>query len=128
MPCIFICFFCFKALLFGGPDSLPFFLSRLHIPALDVVVDPCAAILVFIVTGLLCVGIKEVVMYVIILQVPSIFLYLYKLTWDSEYVQSTVAQGIATIANVCAMVFVIVAGTYLGFKTGWSGYQLPTGY
>ncbi|XP_004288380.1 PREDICTED: cationic amino acid transporter 2, vacuolar-like [Fragaria vesca subsp. vesca] len=88
------------ALLFGGPDSLPFFLSRLHIPALDVVVDPCAAILVFIVTGLLCVGIKE----------------------------STVAQGIATIANVCAMVFVIVAGTYLGFKTGWSGYQLPTGY
>lgn len=38
------------------------------------------------------------------------------------------AQGIATIANVCAMVFVIVAGTYLGFKTGWSGYQLPTGY
>ncbi|XP_050370427.1 cationic amino acid transporter 2, vacuolar-like [Argentina anserina] len=88
------------ALLFGGPDSLPFFLARLHIPALDIVADPCAAILVFIVTGLLCVGIKE----------------------------STVAQGIATIANVCAMVFVIVAGTYLGFKTGWSGYELPTGY
>lgn len=88
------------ALLFGGVDSLPVFLARQYIPALDIVVDPCAAILVFIVTGLLCVGIKE----------------------------STVAQGIVTIANVCAMVFVIVAGTYLGFKTGWSGYQLPTGY
>lgn len=26
------------------------------------------------------------------------------------------------------MTFVIVAGGYLGFKTGWPGYQLPTGY
>ncbi|MBA0716127.1 hypothetical protein Golax_014988, partial [Gossypium laxum] len=67
------------ALLFGGEDSLPIFLSRQYIPGLDVVVDPCAAILVFIVTGLLCVGIKE----------------------------STFAQGIVTTANVCAMIFVI---------------------
>ncbi|KAH0972589.1 hypothetical protein GBA52_024745 [Prunus armeniaca] len=88
------------ALLFGGEGSLPAFIARQYIPALDMVVDPCAAILVFIVTGLLCVGIKE----------------------------STVAQGIVTIANVCAMIFVIVAGTYLGFKTGWAGYELPTGY
>ncbi|KAJ8763198.1 hypothetical protein K2173_025583 [Erythroxylum novogranatense] len=88
------------ALLFGGPDSLPAFLARQHIPGLDVVVDPCAAILVFIVTGLLCVGIKE----------------------------STVAQGVVTTVNVCAMLFVIIAGTYLGFKTGWAGYKLPTGY
>ncbi|MBA0687073.1 hypothetical protein Goari_014636, partial [Gossypium aridum] len=88
------------ALLFGGEDSLPIFLSRQYIPGLDVVVDPCAAILVFIVTGLLCVGIKE----------------------------STLAQGIVTTANVCAMIFVIVAGGYLGYNTGWAGYKLPTGY
>ncbi|RRT69179.1 hypothetical protein B296_00034960 [Ensete ventricosum] len=48
------------ALFFGGPDSLPSFLARVSIPGLDVVVDPCAAILVFVVTGLLCLGIKEV--------------------------------------------------------------------
>ncbi|CAN1246208.1 Cationic amino acid transporter 2, vacuolar [Linum grandiflorum] len=73
------------ALLFGGEGSLPFFLARQTIPGLDIVIDPCAAVLVFVVTGLLCVGIKEV---------P----------------------------------FVIVAGTYLGFQTGWAGYELPTGY
>ncbi|KAL8489035.1 hypothetical protein ACS0TY_025079 [Phlomoides rotata] len=88
------------ALLFGGSSSLPWFLARQTIPAIGVVVDPCAAILVFVVTGLLCVGIKE----------------------------STFVQGIVTSANVCAMIFVIVAGGYLGFKTGWPGYQLPTGY
>ncbi|MBA0742265.1 hypothetical protein Gogos_015339 [Gossypium gossypioides] len=88
------------ALLFGGEDSLPIFLSRQYIPGLDVVVDPCAAILVFIVTGLLCVGIKE----------------------------STFAQGIVTTANVCAMIFVIVVGGYLGYNSGWAGYKLPTGY
>lgn len=88
------------ALLFGGADSLPVFLARQYIPGLDIVVDPCAAVLVIVVTGLLCVGIKE----------------------------STLAQGIVTTANVCAMIFVISAGTYLGFKTGWPGYNLPTGY
>ncbi|CAN1272000.1 Cationic amino acid transporter 2, vacuolar [Linum perenne] len=41
---------------------------------------------------------------------------------------STMVQSIVTTVNVCAMMFVIVAGTYLGFKTGWSGYELPTGY
>ncbi|CAN1271992.1 Cationic amino acid transporter 2, vacuolar [Linum perenne] len=88
------------ALLFGGEGSLPFFLARQTIPGLDIVIDPCAAVLVFFVTGLLCVGIKE----------------------------STMVQSIVTTVNVCAMMFVIVAGTYLGFKTGWSGYELPTGY
>ncbi|KAB1223317.1 Cationic amino acid transporter 2, vacuolar [Morella rubra] len=83
--------------LFGG--SLPA-LARQHIPGLDIVVDPCAAILVFIVTGLLSVGIKE----------------------------STRAQVVVTTANVFAMIFVITAGSYLGFKTGWVGYELPTGY
>ncbi|XP_010550573.1 PREDICTED: cationic amino acid transporter 2, vacuolar-like [Tarenaya hassleriana] len=86
--------------LFFGENGLPSFLARQQIPGLDVVVDPCAAVLVFIVTGLLCLGIKE----------------------------STFAQGIVTIANVCVMLFVIVAGCYLGFTTGWVGYELPTGY
>ncbi|KAA8516900.1 hypothetical protein F0562_017282 [Nyssa sinensis] len=88
------------ALLFGGADSLPAFLARVYIPGFDIVVDPCAAILVLLVTGLLCVGIKE----------------------------STVAQAIVTTANVCAMIFVTIAGGYLGFKTGWAGYELPVGY
>lgn len=88
------------AMLFGGSDRLPAFLSRQYIPWLDVVVDPCAAILVLIVVGLLCMGIKE----------------------------SMLAQAIVTMVNVCAMIFVICAGGYLGFKTGWIGYQLPTGY
>ncbi|XP_010534194.1 PREDICTED: cationic amino acid transporter 2, vacuolar-like, partial [Tarenaya hassleriana] len=86
--------------LFFGENGLPSFVARHQIPGLDVVVDPCAAILVFVVTGLLCLGIKE----------------------------STFAQGIVTTANVCVMLFVIVAGCYLGFKTGWVGYELPTGY
>ncbi|KAK4485592.1 hypothetical protein RD792_008235 [Penstemon davidsonii] len=88
------------ALLFGGPNSLPSFLARHTIPWLGVTVDPCAAILVFVVTGLLCVGIKE----------------------------STFVQGIVTVANLCAMIFVIIAGGYLGFKTGWPGYKLSSGY
>ncbi|PIA59869.1 hypothetical protein AQUCO_00400618v1 [Aquilegia coerulea] len=88
------------ALLFGGEDSLPIFLARAYIPGLDVMVDPCAAILVLVVTGLLCVGIKE----------------------------SAFVQAIVTTANVCVMLFVIIVGGYLGFKTGWAGYELPSGY
>ncbi|KAF5799368.1 putative amino acid/polyamine transporter I, cationic amino acid transporter [Helianthus annuus] len=88
------------ALLFGGPDSLPSFLARYTVPALGIVVDPCAAILVFVVTALLCVGIKE----------------------------STFVQSVVTIANIFAMIFVILAGGYLGFKSGWTGYKLSSGY
>ncbi|XP_042485576.1 cationic amino acid transporter 2, vacuolar-like isoform X1 [Macadamia integrifolia] len=88
------------ALFFGGPDSLPAFLARVQIPGLDVVVDPCAAILVLVTTGLLCVGIKE----------------------------SSLVQAIATTANLCVMVFVIIVGGYVGFQTGWVGYEVPSGY
>ncbi|CAL0317148.1 unnamed protein product [Lupinus luteus] len=88
------------AALLGGDNSLPFFLSRQHIPGIDIVVDPLAAIMIFLVTGLLCVGIKESVM----------------------------AQNIVTSVNICALVFVIIAGGYLGFKSGWVGYELSTGY
>ncbi|CAI8613661.1 unnamed protein product [Vicia faba] len=86
--------------IFGGLDNLPFFLSRQHIPGVDIIVDPCAAILVLLVTGLICLGIKE----------------------------SIVVQGIVTLVNICALLFVVVAGGYIGFKSGWAGYELPTGY
>ncbi|KAL0926411.1 hypothetical protein M5K25_002641 [Dendrobium thyrsiflorum] len=88
------------ALFFGGPDSLPSFLARVYIPWLDVVVDPCAAVLVLIVTGLLCVGIKE----------------------------SAFVQAIITSLNVCVMLFVIIAGGYIGFKNGWVGYSVASGF
>jgi len=42
--------------------------------------------------------------------------------------QSTVVQSVVTTVNICALIFVIIAGGYLGFKSGWVGYKLPTGY
>ncbi|KAK7336301.1 hypothetical protein VNO77_16837 [Canavalia gladiata] len=86
--------------IFGGADNLPIFLSRQRIPGIDIVADPCAAILVLVVTGLLCVGIKE----------------------------STMVQGVVTAVNICALLFVIAAGGYQGFKSGWAGYELPSGF
>ncbi|KAJ3685905.1 hypothetical protein LUZ61_015069 [Rhynchospora tenuis] len=90
------------ALFFGGQDSLPSFMARhtLDLFGSEVVVDPCAAVLVFVVTGLLCFGIKE----------------------------SSTVQGIVTALNVCVMLFVIIAGSYIGFQTGWIGYSVSTGY
>ncbi|XP_021888770.1 cationic amino acid transporter 4, vacuolar isoform X2 [Carica papaya] len=88
------------ALFFGGGDKLPAFLGRQTIPGLGIVVDPCAAILVIIVTVLLCTGIKE----------------------------SSLAQAIVTTVNILAMLFIITAGGYLAMKTGWTGYNLPSGY
>ncbi|XP_039139732.1 cationic amino acid transporter 2, vacuolar-like [Dioscorea cayenensis subsp. rotundata] len=88
------------ALFFGGPDGLPAFLARVHIPGLDVIGDPCAAVLCLIVTALLCLGIKE----------------------------SSFVQGIVTTANAFVMVFVIIAGGYIGFQTGWVGYAVSSGY
>ncbi|KAE8660845.1 hypothetical protein F3Y22_tig00116951pilonHSYRG00957 [Hibiscus syriacus] len=87
-------------LLCGVEDCLPSFLARQHFPGLDIIVDPCAAVLTLIVTLLLCCGIKE----------------------------SALEQGIATARNVFAMLFVIIVGGYLDFKTGWTGYKLPNGY
>ncbi|KAI4301023.1 hypothetical protein L6164_034342 [Bauhinia variegata] len=86
------------ALYFGGEENLPSFLAR-H-TFLGIVVDPCAAILILIVTLLLCIGIKE----------------------------SSTAQTIVTTINVCVMLFIVITGGYLGFKTGWAGYELPSGY
>ncbi|GAU23994.1 hypothetical protein TSUD_327950 [Trifolium subterraneum] len=88
------------ALFFGGQDNLPSFLARHTLPGLGIVVDPCAAVLIILITFLLCLGIKE-----------------------SSTVQSTV-----TTINVSVMLFIIIVGGYLGFKTGWPGYELPSGY
>jgi hypothetical protein len=60
LPSLLTLFLCVQALFFGGPNSLPWILARHELPWLDVVVDPCAAALVLLVTGLLCVGIKDV--------------------------------------------------------------------
>lgn len=88
------------ALFFGGPDSLPWILARHQLPWFDIIVDPCAAALVFVVTVLLCLGIKE----------------------------SSFAQGVVTVLNACVMIFVIVAGSYIGFQIGWVGYKVSDGY
>ncbi|KAJ9131860.1 hypothetical protein P3X46_034767 [Hevea brasiliensis] len=88
------------ALFFGGEDNLPSYLARHTIPGLGIVVDPSAAVLVLVVTVLLCMGIKE----------------------------SSLAQAIVTTVNICGMLFIIIAGGYLAFKTGWIGYELPSGY
>uniref|UniRef100_A0ACD5XKE7 Uncharacterized protein n=1 Tax=Avena sativa TaxID=4498 RepID=A0ACD5XKE7_AVESA len=88
------------ALFFGGQDKLPFFLAQVHVKWLDTAVDPCAAILVLIVTALLCLGIKE----------------------------SSLVEGVITVANVVVMMFIICAGGWLGFQNGWPGYNVPKGY
>ncbi|BAF30328.1 cationic amino acid transporter 2, vacuolar [Oryza sativa Japonica Group] len=88
------------ALFFGGQDSLPWFLARHELPWFDVVVDPCAAFLVLVVTALLCKGIKE----------------------------SSFVQGVVTVLNCFVMLFVIIAGSYIGFQTGWVGYKVAGGF
>ncbi|XP_078165327.1 cationic amino acid transporter 2, vacuolar-like isoform X2 [Carex rostrata] len=88
------------ALFFGGQENLPSFLARVYVPWLGIIVDPCAAILVLVVTALLCLGIKE----------------------------SSLVQVIVTAANFIVMLFVIIAGGYLGFQTGWKGYSMTGGY
>ncbi|XP_043816512.1 cationic amino acid transporter 4, vacuolar-like isoform X1 [Manihot esculenta] len=80
--------------------QLPSYLARHTIPVLGTVVDPSAAVLVLAVTVLLCMGIKE----------------------------SSLAQAIVTTVNICGMLFIIIVGGYLAFKTGWIGYELPSGY
>ncbi|XP_060196795.1 cationic amino acid transporter 4, vacuolar-like isoform X1 [Lycium barbarum] len=86
------------ASFFGGVDKLPSILARQTI--FGILVDPGAAILVVIITALLCTGIKE----------------------------SSLAQAIITTINISALVFIVVAGAYLGCKTGWPGYEVSSGY
>lgn len=103
---------------------MPFFLARVQIPGTDVVVDPCGAILVLIVTGLLCVGIKEVMVLLLVVWFSFIPMII---CLRQVFVQSSFVQSITTTANVCVMIFVIIAGGYLGFQTGWVGYSFSSG-
>ena len=71
----------FQGSFFGGEDKLPGLLARQTI--FGVLVDPCAAILVFIVTGLLCTGIKEVEYFFLILIISFLVkleVYIYFIT------------------------------------------------
>jgi len=119
---------CFQALFFGGADSLPWILARHEIPWLDVVVDPCAAFLVFLVTGLLCVGIKEVATFSDSARVITPFSENMALDLSSLFFfQSSFVQGVVTVLNCFVMLFVIIAGSYIGFQTGWVGYKVAGG-
>lgn len=90
-------------------------------------IDPCAALLVFVVTSLLCVGIKEVVIHYTIVLIYFYFWVETILKLVCFMSQSTFVQSVVTIANICAMIFVILAGGYLGFKNGWVGYKVSEG-
>ena len=83
----------FQALFFGGQDKLPFFLAQVHVRGLDTPVDPCAAILVLIVTALLCLGIKEVLAQSPHLVSEILFAFIinkknYPLTWRYNIMDS----------------------------------------
>ena len=54
------------AVLIGGEDNLPVWLSRATIPGTEIVIDPCAAFIVIIATVLLCAGVKEVFFMIIV--------------------------------------------------------------
>ncbi|KAL2613636.1 hypothetical protein R1flu_025328 [Riccia fluitans] len=86
------------ALLLGGTGSLPAWLSRREI--FGIMLDPCAGVLVLFVTLLLCLGIRE----------------------------SAGVQGVMTVVNISVLLFVVVAGGFVGFKTGWQGYHGSGGY
>ncbi|KAJ7513787.1 hypothetical protein O6H91_23G014300 [Diphasiastrum complanatum] len=47
------------ALFVGGQEKLPIWLMRQQIPGTNIILDPCAGLLVVVVTLLLCAGIKE---------------------------------------------------------------------
>ncbi|PHT54850.1 Cationic amino acid transporter 4, vacuolar [Capsicum baccatum] len=45
-----------------------------------------------------------------------------------SHIQSSLAQAIITTINISALGFIILAGAYLGCKTGWPGYEVSSGY
>ena len=122
----------FQALFFGGQDNLPSYLARHSIPGLGIVVDPCAAVLILVVTLLLCIGIKEVSFVSFQILASLCFFVLacicFLICYSKYYIlQSSFAQTVVTTVNVFGMLFIIIAGGYLAFKTEWIGYDLPSG-
>ncbi|CAK9236220.1 unnamed protein product [Sphagnum tenellum] len=85
---------------FGGEQNLPSWIVRQTIPGIDIVVDPCAGLLVLVVTGLLCMGIRE----------------------------SARVQSVMVVLNILVLVFVVLAGSWAGFTSGWEGYHQSQGY
>jgi hypothetical protein len=41
--------------------------------------------------------------------------------------QSAAVQAFMTVANVMVLLFVVVAGAYAGYNTGWQGYKQADG-
>nr|KAJ0220521.1 hypothetical protein LSAT_V11C200054450 [Lactuca sativa] len=82
-----------------GPAITISFLIAGIAAGLSALFDPCAAVLVFIITVLLCTGIKE----------------------------SSLGQGIITTINVVALLFIIVVGGHIGFKTRWVDIKFQAG-
>jgi cationic amino acid transporter 1 len=122
----------FQALFFGGQDNLPSYLARHSIPGLGIVVDPCAAVLILVVTLLLCIGIKEVIFFFFSTTSKFMFFVLacicFLICFSKYYIlQSSFAQTVVTTVNVFGMLFIIIVGGYLAFKTEWIGYELPSG-
>jgi solute carrier family 7 (cationic amino acid transporter), member 1 len=107
---------------------LPFFLGRVEVPWLGIIVDPCATIFVLIVTVLLSwnKGGTYRIGY-LTSTLPSFPCRSYNLIFALSHLQSSLVQVTMTVANVIAMLFVIIAGGYLGFQTGWKGYSVPGG-
>ena len=77
-----------QAVLIGGEDNLPVWLSRTTIPGTEIIIDPCAAIIVIIATALLCAGVKEVYFMIIVCEkiVFYLNLWFYLLERDGLFV------------------------------------------
>eukprot|EP00897_Mesotaenium_endlicherianum_P008093 jgi/Mesen1/7311/ME000376S06476 len=88
------------AIIFGGNENLPAVLARVAVPDTSIILDPCAAFMVTIITALLSAGIRETASF----------------------------QAVVTLGNVLVLVFVIVAGSWAGCKSGWQGYRQASGY
>ena len=41
--------------------------------------------------------------------------------------QSSLVQATVTTINIVALVFILIAGGIVGFRTGWKGYQISSG-
>ncbi|KAI3955426.1 hypothetical protein MKW98_018527 [Papaver atlanticum] len=109
------------ALFFGGEGNLPVFLARTYIPGLDVVVDPCAALLVFVVTGLLCMGIKEVFSMDGMLAGSATIFFAYigfdSVSCTAEEVknpQRDLPLGIGMSLSICCMLYMLMSVVIVG--------------
>jgi hypothetical protein len=43
------------------------------------------------------------------------------------FAQSSFVQGVVTVLDCFVMLLVIIAGSYIGFQTGWVGYKVAGG-